>query len=107
MSSINAKQKKRGRPATGMDPMIGARFPSELTARIDAWASAHSTSRSEAIRRLVEQALAAPQSPKQPPGKMAPAPSAPPGMERDNHGNKIPLRKRTKDDQKKAKRAKR
>lgn len=31
--------------------------------------------------------------------KMAPQPSAPPGLEQDAHGNVIPFEKRTKDDQ--------
>ena len=48
---------KRGRPATGKDPLISARFPEELTTAIDAWATANDTSRSEAIRRLVELGL--------------------------------------------------
>jgi metal-responsive CopG/Arc/MetJ family transcriptional regulator len=39
--------------------MIGLRAGKQLTAEIDAWAEANSVSRSEAIRRLVEQALAA------------------------------------------------
>jgi hypothetical protein len=58
-STISAKQKKQrpGRPATGVDPMIGLRAGKELTAAIDAWAKANSVSRSEAIRRLVEKGL--------------------------------------------------
>jgi hypothetical protein len=31
--------------------------------------------------------------------KMAPQPSAPPGLEQDAHGNAIPFEKRTEDDQ--------
>jgi metal-responsive CopG/Arc/MetJ family transcriptional regulator len=37
--------------------MIGARFPPELTKRVDVWASAKGLSRSEAIRALVERGL--------------------------------------------------
>lgn len=37
--------------------MVGARLAPELTARIDTWAKANDTSRSDAIRRLVELAL--------------------------------------------------
>jgi len=48
---------KRGRPATGKDPLISARIPDELTAQIDAWAKENETSRSDAIRRLVELGL--------------------------------------------------
>jgi hypothetical protein len=59
-STVSAKQKRRpGRPATGVDPMIGVRAGMELIAEIDKWAEANSVSRSEAIRRLVEQALSA------------------------------------------------
>jgi metal-responsive CopG/Arc/MetJ family transcriptional regulator len=38
--------------------MVAARLPAELVVRIERWADANETSRSEAIRRLVEQALA-------------------------------------------------
>ncbi len=50
--------KKKGRPATGMDPMLSFRSPAELTARIEAFAEREGTPRSEAIRRLVEKGLA-------------------------------------------------
>jgi hypothetical protein len=40
------------------------------------------------------------------PPRMAPLKSEPPGMERDNRGNAIPLAQRTADDQAKAKRGK-
>jgi Ribbon-helix-helix protein, copG family len=53
------KPKKRGRPATGKDPMVAMRQPVELTRRIDAWAKANGeASRSEAMRRLLETGLA-------------------------------------------------
>lgn len=55
--SISVKRKKRGRPATGVDPLVGARFPKEAIAQIDAWAKANETTRSDAIRRLVELGL--------------------------------------------------
>ena len=55
--SIAAKQKRPGRPATGHDKMYGARLSKELVSTIDAWAKANDTSRSEAIRRLVELGL--------------------------------------------------
>lgn len=59
--SIKANLKKRGRPATGKDPMIGARFAPSTVAAIDAWAddSGDGCTRSEAIRRLVELGLKA------------------------------------------------
>jgi Arc/MetJ-type ribon-helix-helix transcriptional regulator len=58
--SITVKRKKRGRPATGKDPLIAARMPPELTAGIDAWAEGQDDrpGRSEAIRRLIELGLA-------------------------------------------------
>jgi Arc/MetJ-type ribon-helix-helix transcriptional regulator len=57
--SISARQKKRGRPATGHDPMFGLRMPQELVEQIDAWGQAQMPplSRSEAIRALVVAAL--------------------------------------------------
>jgi hypothetical protein len=60
--SITAKPKKkrRGRPATGRDPMIGLRAGKELTAAIDAWAERHAVKgRSEAMRLLIELGLKA------------------------------------------------
>jgi hypothetical protein len=54
-------KKSRGRPATGQGLQIGARWPDETVAMIDAWAAAEEDgpSRSEAIRRLVEIGLKA------------------------------------------------
>jgi hypothetical protein len=52
-----AEPKKRGRPATGKDPLVGVRIPVELTAEIDAWAKQNGVSRSEAIRRMIEHVL--------------------------------------------------
>lgn len=51
--SINDNRKKRGRPATGLDPMWGVRFPADQREVIDAWAKENSITRAEAIRRLV------------------------------------------------------
>ena len=59
MSMKKDDPKKRGRPATGKDPMIGFRSPPELTARIDAYATHAGLGRAGAIRHLVELALAA------------------------------------------------
>jgi len=58
--SITIKPKKRGRPATGKNPLLGFRAPSELRAAIEAWRKKQRDlpSRSEAIRRLVERGLA-------------------------------------------------
>jgi hypothetical protein len=55
--SISVKRKKKGRPATGTDPLVGVRIPVELIAEIDAWAMPEQLTRSEAIRRLVELGL--------------------------------------------------
>ena len=57
--SINVKRKKRGRPATGTDPLIGVRLPPKLIEAIDSWARREGVaSRSEAIRRMIEHTLA-------------------------------------------------
>jgi hypothetical protein len=52
-------KRKRGRPATGKDPVSAIRLSLPLRAAIDNWAKqqADKPSRSEAIRRLVEIAL--------------------------------------------------
>jgi Arc/MetJ-type ribon-helix-helix transcriptional regulator len=55
--SIKVNQKKRGRPATGRDPVSAVRLPAELTAAVDKWAEDNEANRSEAIRRLVELGL--------------------------------------------------
>lgn len=59
--SIKDIPKKRGRPATGKDPMVGARFPAELIASVDSWAATRDAemTRAEAIRQLVELGLKA------------------------------------------------
>jgi hypothetical protein len=44
----------------GRDAVSAVKFSQELTAAIDAWAEAHQTVRSEAIRQLVELGLNAP-----------------------------------------------
>jgi len=50
-------KKRRGRPATGKDPLISARLPPPLVAEVEAWAGANNVTRSESIRRLVELGL--------------------------------------------------
>jgi hypothetical protein len=50
-------KKRRGRPATGKDPLVSARLPLVLIAQVEAWAAANDTTRSEALRRLVELGL--------------------------------------------------
>ena len=56
--SITVNAKRRGRPATGQDPVSAVRLPADLTEEIDSWATKNNAeTRSEAIRRLVEIAL--------------------------------------------------
>jgi hypothetical protein len=54
-------KKRRGRPATGKDPLTALRLPPDLTKAIEAWAAnqADEPNRSEAIRRLVKLGLKA------------------------------------------------
>ena len=52
-------KKRRGRPATGKDPLVSARLPPALVAEVETWATTNAASRSEAIRRLVELGLKA------------------------------------------------
>lgn len=52
--AISVKPKKRGRPATGRDPLVGVRISPELLALIDAWAAERGITRSSAIRAMVE-----------------------------------------------------
>jgi hypothetical protein len=60
LSSKKVIPKKRGRPGTGKHPMLAFRAPPAFTAEVEAWAKRQpdSPSRSEALRRLVEMALA-------------------------------------------------
>jgi hypothetical protein len=62
--SIKVHPKRRGRPATGKDPLISARVPAEIVASIEAWGAAKAVTRSAAIRRLVEIGLQAKRSAK-------------------------------------------
>ena len=57
--SISVKRKKRGRPATGTEPLYGVRIGDGLMSEIMAWAKSQELSRSEAIRRLIEIGLKA------------------------------------------------
>jgi hypothetical protein len=51
--------KKRGRPATGKDPVLSFRISEETTATIERWAATKPDKppRSEAIRRLLASGL--------------------------------------------------
>jgi len=57
MLDNDLKPRKLGRPATGKDPHMTARFPARLVATVENWAEQNEMSRSEAIRRLVEMGL--------------------------------------------------
>jgi hypothetical protein len=65
MGNLSTKKvlpkKKRGRPATGRDPVSAIRLSPALRSAIENWAKQQDDkpSRSEAIRQLVEFALAA------------------------------------------------
>jgi hypothetical protein len=61
VAAVKKSKKKRGRPATGRDPVTAIRLPEELRVRVEAWATTErdTPSRSEAIRRLIEHGLAA------------------------------------------------
>jgi hypothetical protein len=56
----NKKKRRRGRPRTGIGKPVGLRLYPELEKKIDAWASKQPDrpGRPEAIRRLIEVALA-------------------------------------------------
>ena len=51
--------KRRGRPATGVDPVTAIRLPPELRAALDKWAEQQEDrpSRSEALRRIATEFL--------------------------------------------------
>jgi len=56
---IKVAPKRGGRPSTrGRDPHLAPRMPSALIAKVEAWAAANNTSRSDAFRQLVELGLA-------------------------------------------------
>jgi hypothetical protein len=52
-------KKRRGRPATGKDPLVSARLPQPLIDQVEQWSASNSVTRSEAVRRLVELGLKA------------------------------------------------
>jgi hypothetical protein len=58
-SSITVKRKKRGRPPTGVRPLVNFRASNKMIEEVDHWAVAQNDKpgRSEALRRLVELGL--------------------------------------------------
>jgi hypothetical protein len=59
--SIRDNPKKRGRPATGKDPMVGVRMSEDLQEEIRGWAGRQEDDPplATAVRRLVEIGLRA------------------------------------------------
>lgn len=57
--SIPVIPKKRGRPATGRDPLLTVRVPEELKQRVEAYAAKQMVTRTEAVRVLIEAGFAA------------------------------------------------
>jgi len=57
--SITVQPKKRGRPATGKDPLLTVRAPKAIIQAIESWAAKNEVTRSEAVRRMVEFGLKA------------------------------------------------
>jgi hypothetical protein len=57
--SVKQKKRGRGRPATGVDPILAMRMPPAITKRVEALAKDEpdKPNRSEMLRRLVEWAL--------------------------------------------------
>jgi len=55
---IPKKKRSRGRPSTGRDPVRTVRLPDGLLDAVDQWAVEKGITRSEAIRALLERALA-------------------------------------------------
>jgi hypothetical protein len=54
---VDRKRRGRGRPPTGRTTLVSSRFPSQVVAAVKAWAAERETTRSDAIRRLVELGL--------------------------------------------------
>ena len=50
-----------GRPPTGRDPVVTTRLPADLINRVELWCGQYGTTRSAAIRCLVELGLHAPE----------------------------------------------
>jgi hypothetical protein len=60
--AIDVIRKKRGRPATGTDPLIALRMPPEERQAVEAWAAKQpdKLTLSKAIRRLIQYGLDSP-----------------------------------------------
>src|SRR5436190_17071361 len=58
-SSWIMSSKRRGRPPTGINPVVGVRLPPRLLTKLDEWRlnSPNGVGRPEAIRRLLEHVI--------------------------------------------------
>ena len=61
VKSINVDEKKRGRgrPRTGMHPVLSGRVPKEIVAAVDDWSAANGYTRSEGVAALLKRGLEA------------------------------------------------
>jgi hypothetical protein len=59
MKSIKVipKKRRRGRPATGRDPVLALRISDDLREKVDRWAASRKMTRSKAIRALIDKGL--------------------------------------------------
>lgn len=59
MTAPRTPKKKRGRPATGKDPLVALRLPPQRRTEIEDWAKDQpdKPNLSEAMRRLIDEAL--------------------------------------------------
>ena len=55
LATLKGIPKKRGRPATGRDPVVCIRLPQELIDRADAQAAKGKTTRSQIVRKWIEK----------------------------------------------------
>jgi hypothetical protein len=64
-NTVTQKMKRgKGRPPTGMMPILGARVPAQLRLQIKKWATQNDLSYSEGVRKLLEAGLESMQSKK-------------------------------------------
>jgi hypothetical protein len=59
LTGVYKKKKfnRPGRPATGHDPVLTARIPAELLAKLEKWARTNNCSRSAAVAVMIERGL--------------------------------------------------
>jgi len=56
---VDEKKRGRGRPRTGMHPVLSGRVPKEVVAQVDEWATANGYTRSEGVAVLLKRGLEA------------------------------------------------